>query len=341
MSKKLSSLLCPAISVEHKWPANMLSGEEDEFTNERIYNTLGCYLKKFNNAIISPDSVIYSNGVLVKETLAEIKYSNYYQFRHLAKKIITSKKVFLNRKKKYLFVTDSWSGGHFHWICDVLPKLLCVENLIGEFTLLLPGAPYIKSISEESLLLLNGRFEDIIYMENDSLYLAAEVWYVSRVTKSGHMHPGLMSELQTRVSKVRGNNARKIYISRDKATVRKIVNENELSIVIKKYGFEKILAEEMNLKEQIDIFSSCETLMSIHGAGLANCIFMPRGSKVIELRKKEYGPFNVGYWHLADAIGHEYYYFNGIPDSDKPLVGKGCNLTIRISDFEEKILKLI
>ena len=68
---------------------------------------------------------------------------------------------------------------------------------------------------------------------------------------------------------------------------------------------------------------------------------MQPGSNVIELRRKENGPSNVGYWHLADSLDHNYYYYNGIPDSDKPLVGQGCNLTIPMADFEKKIVEAI
>ena len=126
--------------------------------------------------------------------------------------------------------------------------------------------------------------------------------------------------------------------TREKANYRKVVNEDALCAVLRNHGFEVLYGEELSLSEQIDIFSSAATLLGVHGAGLMNAIFMHSGSKVIELRKNENGPTNVGYWHLADSLNHSFYYYNGIPDSDKPLVGKGCNLTIPIKDFQDKIL---
>jgi hypothetical protein len=62
---------------------------------------------------------------------------------------------------------------------------------------------------------------------------------------------------------------------------------------------------------------------------------MPPGGQVVELRKRE--P-NYGYWHLAESIGHEYYYYHGVPSSDMSLTGKGCDLTIDVDDFEREIL---
>lgn len=45
--------------------------------------------------------------------------------------------------------------------------------------------------------------------------------------------------------------------------------------------------------------------------------------------------------HLTDSLGHKYYYYNGIPDSEKTIIGNGCNLTIPVRHFENEILKQI
>ena len=66
---------------------------------------------------------------------------------------------------------------------------------------------------------------------------------------------------------------------------------------------------------------------------------MHPGSNLVELRKKENNASNVGYWHLAGCLRQNYFYFNGNPDTDQPLVGRGCNLIIDPEAFEEKVLK--
>ncbi|MBK7706923.1 MAG: glycosyltransferase family 61 protein [Acidobacteria bacterium] len=130
----------------------------------------------------------------------------------------------------------------------------------------------------------------------------------------------------------------KIYISRAKARVRYVLNEAELASLLKNNGFEILFGEDLSLAEQIEVFGKCSTLMGIHGAGLTNCIFMKPGGNVVELRKREK---NYGYWHLADSLGHKYYYYNGVPDSDASLIGHGCNLTISAADLESQILKSV
>jgi hypothetical protein len=332
-------LLTPSLAVQHRWPANLVEEDITDFNEERSYHTYDVYLKFFGSVWISPDSVVYKNGILQKETLASDSYKRYYQLRHLGKKIISGKKIKLDNRKKYLCVTDLWSGGHFHWFCDILPRLVCLNDLAREFTLLLPDLPYVRGIGQETLQILRLHFADIAWMREDGFYHAAKLYYLSKLAPSGHMNPQVMKQLREKFvgdgSKI---NEMKIYISRDKSACRKVVNEEELIDELKDHGFATVIAEDLNLKAQLELFSSCNALLSIHGAGLANCIFMPPGSRVIELRRKENGPHNVGYWHLADSLDHQYYYFNGTPDSDLPLVGKGCNLVIPIKNFEQSVL---
>jgi len=329
-------LLLPAIKVQHEFPVNMADDDISDFKDQQVYTTNDVFLKSFGKASVSADSVVYKNGIVLKENLVPTANKNYYQSRYLLKNLLFAKKNVLSGSR-YLLVTDSWSAGHFHWLCDVLPKLLCIKGRAKEFKLLLPDTSYTRTIGVPSIQRLGLDFEDIVWMKEKNFYRVRDLYYISNVTISGQMNPGIMKTLQQQFS--RQSSARRVYISRSEAKVRKVVNESALTDLLKAYGFEIVHSEKLSLEDQITIYSSCNTLCSIHGAGLTNSLFMPQGTNVIELRKKENGPFNVGYWHLADATGHKYYYYNGTPDSDKPLVGQGCNLTIGIADFEKKLLQ--
>lgn len=339
MNGKGDILLKSSVEVNHRLPENLAQDDTDDFEKETNYFTDDSYLKCIGRARVSPDSVIYRNGVLFSESLASSGQQSYYRFRHLVKKLFFSKNVSLPPNKKYLLVTDSWSAGHFHWFVDVLPKLLSIKGRAHEFVLLLQDAPYLKNIGLESFDMLGLNFEDVVLMEEKSFYKVNNLYYISRISVSGHMHPGVMKELRDKFLPDLTEGNKKIYISRNKAVYRKVVNEEEFAGKLKDYGFEIFIGEDFSLKEQAAIFSSAKTLVGMHGAGLANCIFMHPGSNVVELRKKEYGPSNVGYWHMADSLDHRYYYFNGIPDSDKSLVGQGCSLSIPVKEFENSVLE--
>jgi capsular polysaccharide biosynthesis protein len=336
-----AQLLCDAVQTNHPYPANMQESDLTEFKDQATYLTYGGRLRHVGKAGISPDSVIYKNSVLLRESLVLPDLANYYQYRHQIKKIFFSPTIRLKKGKKYLVVTDIWSSGHFHWIADVLPKLVLMKQRAAEYVLLLPDLPYIRTIGMESLDMLDIQFEDVVLMRQEAFYKADELYYIPGITSSGQFDISLMMQLKKILCDQLQPGSKRIYISRSKATFRKVLNENDLIPVLLSHGFDILNGEDYNLKEQARIFSGAEVLLGIHGAGLANCIFMKGGSKLIELRKKENGPFNVGYWHMADAFGHKYYYFNGKSDSSKTLVGRGSNLTIDIKHFETELLSII
>jgi Glycosyltransferase 61 len=334
-------LLKPATKIQRNYPANMLAADIDDFKDDTAYETYDTFLKFYKNAQVSPDSVVYQNGLLVRETVYTARYTSYYRLRHFLKKILTSRKVELDENRKYLLATDLESEGHFHWFTEVLPRLLCARDYAGEFVLLLPDKPYIRRIALDSLKLLRLDFRDIVLMKDAEFYKIRNLYYISRLSRTGQFHDAVMKQMRDELTAgAFGEAERRIYISREKARFRKVLNEDDLSALLKNYGFEIWFGEESSLAEQIELFAATKTLVGIHGAGLTNSVFMNADSQVVELRRKETEK-NTGYWHLADSLDHRYYYYNGIPDSEKSIIGRGCNLTIPIADFEEKILRIL
>lgn len=103
----------------------------------------------------------------------------------------------------------------------------------------------------------------------------------------------------------------KIYISRKKAPSRRVYNEEELERLLNKVGFRIVDNEDYNFFDQISIYSKAKYLVSIHGAGLTNMIWMPKNSTILEMHKKKTNKkdrHSLVYWYLADTLGHKYYH---------------------------------
>src|SRR6476620_10126385 len=106
-------LLESAVTINREPPANLIGADADLFEDAFTYRTNDVYLKQFAKVWVSPASVVYKNGALLTETLAHRNQLFYYQLRHLAKKLLTGRKVTLEKSRNYLLVTDPWSSGHF------------------------------------------------------------------------------------------------------------------------------------------------------------------------------------------------------------------------------------
>ena len=137
------------------------------------------------------------------------------------------------------------------------------------------------------------------------------------------------------------NHTKKIYVSRKKASVRKIENETEVINLLKKHGFEIVNAEELNFKQQVELFSQCKFLISIHGAALTNCLFMPERSKVIELyreKSNKLSEMNYCYQRQTTAlnINHNYFYCKTGENLGTHI--DKINLNVNLQALEEVIL---
>ncbi len=124
-------------------------------------------------------------------------------------------------------------------------------------------------------------------------------------------HPDLLNELRDILTKdVNDTNfGEKIYISREEQALRFVENEEEVKALLEKYGFKKIIAEKFSYQQQVEIFSKAKYVVSPHGAGLTNMLFMPENSVILEMASDPYPEKLVtDYYKLSSMIGHKYFY---------------------------------
>lgn len=86
--------------------------------------------------------------------------------------------------------------------------------------------------------------------------------------------------IQTRYG---GGTKRRLYISRDDATTRRIRNEPDIMARLEKFGFERLVLSDMPVEDLVSAFANAEIVLSPHGSGLTNILFAPPGTPVIEI----------------------------------------------------------
>ena len=96
----------------------------------------------------------------------------------------------------------------------------------------------------------------------------------------------LRDEVQ-KIYKPKKNN-QYILVSRENSVKRKLLNEDELFVELKKIGFKKVLFENLNVDQQIEISANCKIMIGYHGAGLSNCAYMNKKTTLIEVSNKKY-----------------------------------------------------
>lgn len=209
----------------------------------------------------------------------------------------------------FFHVFNSWGTGYYHWLLEVLPKFLMFEQDLKGGTVLLPRNP------PQFILEFLATFGFNRYLELNTNLLIPRLEVISN-PNSGCFSKMQIELLRTRLQEHFGVSGRAetdarraIYVSRRSSRGRKVVNDEQISEVFRQLGIDVVELDSMGFEEQVRMFSSCSLLVSIHGAALANMIFMPEGSRVIELHpdvKGDTSKVNLLYRNLSAVSGHRH-----------------------------------
>lgn len=211
-----------------------------------------------------------------------------------------------------LVVTDEFSNGFFHWVADVLPKLVWLTDHLDRYELILPAYclrfPYV----EESLALWPALRWRIV--ESRTRTALGSALAVPALAPTGNYRPALMRALgqawRLRVGPTIPR--RSVYVSRAHAPWRKISNEDAVWAALEARGFERVFLEELTFSEQVRLAAETKVLVSNHGAGLTDMVFMVPGTRVLEIRLAG-DRHNNCYYSLAAALALEYTYLLADP----------------------------
>lgn len=129
---------------------------------------------------------------------------------------------------------------------------------------------------------------------------------------------------------------KRLYISRRKASYRRVINETEVLECLKNLGFIDITLESMTVKEQALLLASAEAVIAPHGAGLTNLVFCSPGTKVIEIFSPHW--VKLCYYQVCYCSELDYYYLIGeTPKANAKFFGRDADIIVDI-DLLSKLM---
>lgn len=187
-----------------------------------------------------------------------------------------------------------------HWLTAHLPKLLLLRSLGLADKVILPQRR--PQFIDDSLRLLG--FEP----ERFQTFDPRKVLRVKRLTTldTDRFRPDLLRLARAACPTVekRGGN-RRVFISREGAARRRLLNEDELWPLLKTRGFERVRMEKLSFTEQVALMQQTDTLCAPHGAGLTNMMFCSPGTQVVEMADLSFP--NPNFYAVASAMQHHYW----------------------------------
>lgn len=219
---------------------------------------------------------------------------------------------YLKKNKKELCVTaplipikatvavigQEGSHNYYHWLLEVLPRIALLEGISFDFICTAYSLPFQK----QTLDYLGIDQEKVIPLHKDTYLQAEKLIVPSFASLSCYTPSWIVQFLRDSFLPYaeKQHDADYIFISRKKASYRRISNEDQLFDSLKPFGFKLVYLEDLPFIQQVGLFNSAKVIVAPHGAGLANLVFCNPEAVVIEIFQEHE---DDTFWYLSQTVG--------------------------------------
>lgn len=334
----VSRPLIESQTIRRAAPLNIRPGDIAYFEREFERTLPPASVYEIEDAYVTPHLVVLKSVRVVEELLADSGHRNLFGRFYTMRQMLRPTRR-LKDSATYLFACDYWSTGYFHWLTDVLPRLLAVEDRLPDLVMLLP--PELPRVHLDTLSIF--KFAGATPVPARAKLRVPKMVAPAHTAPTGNYNVGLIRELRDRyLSRLKDRNdihgPRFIYASRAKAKKRRVVNEVEVATLLTRLGFATIHFENYSFEDQVRLARNAEVLVGLHGAALTNMLFMIDGARVLEFRMLS-DASNLCYFSLASALGLGYAYQFGV--APEGATAHEADLVVDLHELEENISLLV
>lgn len=304
-------LITQNIALNRPFPSTLETNVDAAFDYGLTCEESQYYLLSLNDAYIIPDRgwVLTKDRHFVQESVFKPEV---YKTKGIKDIVIWPKVEQL--AGKIVLAYKQWSlNNYYHWMLEFLPKISAVIDppdamffeLFKDSRILLPGS--LSPWMIQSLDLLGVRNDQLLLTKAGQVQ-AEQLQFIPTFGKLYNPPRWALDWLRSRFSSNMDSTQhqkKRIFVSRRKAKARKVSNEDQVMQLLSRYGFEAYVLEDMNLKEQISLFSQAEVVVGPHGAGFTNMVFATSAT-LIEIFEPHH--MNAGLYIFAHDCGHYCWY---------------------------------
>jgi len=324
------------ITVHSPLPKNLPKQYLELYKKNALYTVDETEVKCYRNVFVSHEGLCLKNLRFLPRSSFNIrtKYDNSFgwgYYRLVAEQYLVStfgrslKKLELD-DKAYTLIHTKWFNYSF-WLTSSLIRLYKAQLLQNETTIIYPEEwRNIAYVNESLALFPSVKQEPIdagVHLQVKQLVLPEVREFTSAFNPADIL--AFKEYVYSHISRMSFdlNLSGKTYITRRKAKYRKIQNENDVLGIVRTAGYDIVDFEDYSFLEQVYIMSKTRSLISIHGAGLSNIMFMPSGGNVLELMHhyEQKLDYRFTFWKLAQCSELNYYiqFCNMIKENQNPL----------------------
>jgi capsular polysaccharide biosynthesis protein len=212
-----------------------------------------------------------------------------------------------------IFVSGNGAGNYYHWLIELLPKLLLLDRLpseLADYPLLLSADVQVLPTFQQSLQLI-ATDRDIVYLKPQTSYVVQQLAYINapcslpfNLRDGAQLHSedcrlssSLLTTLRQQALSRLPRDAhsptasRRLFLAR--ACQRRNYNQEAVYAVLKAFGFVAICMEQMSFDEQVAAIHEAEIVVGPTGAAWTNLLFARPGMQALCWMAEEYGDFSA------------------------------------------------
>lgn len=251
---------------------------------------------------------------------------------------IDCKSIEESKKQEVGFLIGG-NDNYYHWLLNYLPRIMFYEHILYRAPLILKDQ--MPAFAQAHLrICLDSKSENIFIKNNELIFFKR--LFVPTFFQNPIHSPTAVAYLRKKFLSYRRpeKHSLRVYLSRDDGgTRRQILNESQVIDLVEQFGYLVVKPGQLNAIDQIDIFSGIKSLISLHGAGLANMIHMQPNGTVIELQNRE--SYTSVFWELGKLVGvSKYVTLACEPDQFDSRIPNHKNIHVDLDKLRNSILKM-
>jgi Glycosyltransferase 61 len=194
------------------------------------------------------------------------------------------------------------SGNYYHWLFDHLPRVAQARRHPELADLPLVVGAHLARFERETLGLLGIPDSQLVGLPDATAIRFGRLHIPDLGTVDRNPHPQTIAWLRETFLPQSPNTGRRLWLTRQDATLRRMVNEDEILAALVPLGFERLSLGDLSVPAQAAAFAEADIICGPHGAAFANLVFCRPGTAVVEIMPGRAG--HLGFYpEIAAALG--------------------------------------
>ena len=292
----------------------------DEYQEFASHNSIRAKVHRWDDLGVDSMGYLFRKGRLIEETFADIYEGKDWKLSGVTTKTRWDYQLFYFLRNTFLYkkeciqdpciiFTDNYSNGYFEWQIDALPRLFYGIQAFPKAAYMMPYAIYNNQSIKDSLAFFFP--DNRCQITKPKIFLQfKEAIFSQRPTPFGYFDVDLMTDyiryVRTKLKQFPEEKPKRLFISRERTGVKRLLNESALYPLLEAYGFNVVHFETMPWIEQLKLCWNAEIILGAHGAGLVNIIYTKPQTPLIEL----ISDLNIklpNYSNLSAALKYPYF----------------------------------